>query len=392
MGNTNRKRILPPIEHIKTLEWGQRDTMERVSKNTGVSVGTVHTWVFKGLLKPHSSPLHPHLTDANKFHRLKHALKCLIVEHVQADFLDLNAMSITKIKFAEMSHIIHMDEKWFYISYDGHKFYMVEGEEVPYRSCQSKRYITKVMFMCAVCRPIYSEDGELLFDGKIGMFPFTKQPAAARASRNRLRGTMETKPIDSITKQVTRECIIEQVIPAIKTKWPEGASKNIFIQQDNARPHIKNNDQAFMAVANSESFNIQLTFQPPNSPDLNVNDLGYFRALQPLKSQQAAKSVDELVNSVMQAYVDYDHTKLNKVFLTLQAVMVEIMKTKGHNDFAIPHTGKDHLTALGILPRNLEVNEELVRECIGYLEGIGQTEGLEYLMGKLGYNVQPLVV
>ncbi|XP_074292091.1 uncharacterized protein LOC141618934 [Silene latifolia] len=271
MGNTNRKRILPPIEHIKTLEWGQRDTMERVSKNTGVSVGTVHSWVCKGLLKPHSSPLHPHLNDANKLHRLKHALKCLIVEHVQADFLDLNAMTITKIKFAEMSHIIHMDEKWFYISYDGHKFYMVEG-------------------------PIYSEDGELLFDGKIGMFPFTKQQPAARASRNRPRGTMETKPIDSITKQVTRECIIEQVIPAIKAKWPEGASKNIFIQQDNARPHIKNNDQAFMAVANSEGFNIQLTFQPPNSPDLNVNDLGYFRALQSLHSKEAAKSVDELVN------------------------------------------------------------------------------------------------
>ncbi|XP_074291358.1 uncharacterized protein LOC141618151 [Silene latifolia] len=278
MGNTNRKRILPPIEHIKTLEWGQRDTMERVSKNTGLSVGTVHSWVCKGLLKPHSSPLYPHLNDANKLHRLKHALKCLIVEHVQADFLDLNAMPITKIKFAEMSHIIHMDEKWFYISYDGHKFYMVEGEEIPYRSCQSKRYITKVMFMCAVCRPIYSEDGELLFDGKIGMFPFTKQQPAARASRNSPRGTMETKPIDSITKQVTRECIIEQVIPAIKAKWPEGASKNIYIQQDNARPHIKNNDQAFMAVANSEGFNIQLTFQHPNSPDLNVNDLGYFRA------------------------------------------------------------------------------------------------------------------
>ncbi|XP_074303461.1 uncharacterized protein LOC141637941 [Silene latifolia] len=313
MGNTNRKRILPPIEHIKTLEWGQRDTMERVSKNTGVSVGRVHSWVCKGLLKPHSSPLHPHLNDANKLHRLKHALKCLIVEHVQADFLDLNAMPITKIKFAEMSHIIHMDEKWFYISYDGHKFYMVEGEEIPYRSCQSKRYITKVMFMCAVCRPIYSEDGELLFDGKIGMFPFTKQQPKRRASRNRPRGTMETKPIDSITKQS-------------------------------------------------------------------------------LHSKEAAKSVDELVNSVMQAYVDYDHIKLNKVFLTLQSVMVEIMQTKGHNDFAIPHMGKDHLTALGILPRNLEVNEELVRECIGYLEGIGQTEGLEYLMGELGYNVQPLVV
>ncbi|XP_074318811.1 uncharacterized protein LOC141655641 [Silene latifolia] len=200
IGNKNRKRILPNLEQIKALEWEKRDTVVRVSKNTGVSVGTVHSWVCAGLLKPHSSPLHPQLTDANKVHRLKHALKCLLVEQVVQEIIDLNAMPITKIKFAEMSNVIHMDEKWFYITYGGHKFYVVEGEELSYRSCQSKRYITKVMFMCAISRPIYSETEELLFDGKIGMFPFTKQQPAERASRNRPRGTLETKPIDSITK------------------------------------------------------------------------------------------------------------------------------------------------------------------------------------------------
>ncbi|XP_074311253.1 uncharacterized protein LOC141647107 [Silene latifolia] len=276
IGNKNRKRILPNLEQIKALEWEKRDTMVRVSENTGVSVGTVHSWFCAGLLKPHSNSLHPQLTDANKVHRMKHVLKCLLVEQVVQEIIDLNVMPMTKIKFAEMSNVIHMDEKWFYISYDGHKFYVVEGEELPYRSCQSKRYITKVMFMCAVSRPIYSETGELLFDGKIDMFPFTKQQPAERASRNRPRGTLETKPIDSITKQVTRQCIIEQVIPAIKSKWPEGASKHIFIQQDNARPHIKNNYPEFMAVANTDGFNIELVFQPPNSPDLNVNDLGFF--------------------------------------------------------------------------------------------------------------------
>ncbi|KAK9714312.1 hypothetical protein RND81_06G085800 [Saponaria officinalis] len=358
IGNKNRKRLLPDIEHIKTLKWEERDTMERVAENTGVSVGTVHSWVCDGLLKPHSSPLHPQLNDANKYNRMKHALNYL------------NAMPFTRIKFAEMSNIIHMDEKWFYITYDGHKLYVVDGEELPYRSCQSKRYITKVMFMCAVSRPLYSEDGELLFDGKIGMFPFTKQQPAARRSKNRARGTLETKPINSITKQVTKECIIQQVIPAIKSKWPEGASKHIFIQQDNVKPHIKNNDPDFMAVANTDDFKIKLIFQPINSPDLNCNDLGYFRALQSLQSKKAAKSVDELVNSVMQAFVDYSPIKLNNIFLTLQSVMVEIMKAKGHNDFAIPHMKKGHLAALGILPRNLEVNEDLVRQCIAYLQGI----------------------
>ena len=29
--------------------------------------------------------------------------------------------------------------------------------------------------MCAVSRPLFVENGEVLFDGKIDMFPFTKQ-------------------------------------------------------------------------------------------------------------------------------------------------------------------------------------------------------------------------
>ncbi|KAL8491781.1 hypothetical protein ACS0TY_023396 [Phlomoides rotata] len=35
------------------------------------------------------------------------------------------------------------------------------------------------------------------------------------------------------------------IIPAIKAKWPSNASKNIIIQQDNAKPHISNNDPDF---------------------------------------------------------------------------------------------------------------------------------------------------
>ena len=33
---------------------------------------------------------------------------------------------------------------------------------------QSKRYITKVMFLPAVARPIFAADGSVLFDGKVG--------------------------------------------------------------------------------------------------------------------------------------------------------------------------------------------------------------------------------
>ncbi|XP_074264466.1 uncharacterized protein LOC141586956 [Silene latifolia] len=353
IGNKNRKRILPNIEHIKSLDKSLRDTMIRVSENCGVSVGTVHSWVKEGLIKRHSSPLHPKLSELHKDQRLLYSLKSLVVKQVLEEFLDLNNVPVTEIIFNEMSNVIHMDEKWFYITEDNETVYVVEGEELPHRCCQSK--------------------------------------SSKRSSENRPRGTLETKPIESITKQVIKDCLIHQVIPAIKSVWPEGLSKHIYIQQDNARPHIKNDDPDFMAAENSDGFNIELVFQPPNSPDLNVNDLGYFKALQSLQKKKAAKTVDDLVNEVMQAFIDYSPSKLNNIFLSLQAVMIEMMKCKGHNNFSLPHMGKGHLAVIGMLPRNLIVNEVLVRQCIEHMQGLGKTEGLEYIMTELGYNVEAIV-
>lgn len=49
-----------------------------------------------------------------------------------------------------------------------------------------------------------------------------------------------------------------------------------MIQLDNARPHISNTYPNFRAVANADGFPIKLIQQPPNSPDCNANDLGFF--------------------------------------------------------------------------------------------------------------------
>ncbi|XP_074314010.1 uncharacterized protein LOC141649215 [Silene latifolia] len=267
-----------------------------------------------------------------------------------------------------MSCQIHIDEKWFYLTTTTDTYYIVPGEEEPYRSCQSKRYITKVMFMCAVARPIYGENGDLLFDGKIGVWPFIEHVPAARKSKHRDAGTIVTKAVESITRQVTKDCIIQQIIPAIKAKWPANASKTIFIQQDNARPHISDLDPDFKAAATSDGFDIHLVFQPPNSPDLNINDLGFFRSLQTLQNDEVASTVDELVNNVMTAFIDHESMKLNFNYLTLQSVMVEIMKCRGQNDFKIPHMSKESLLRQGILPTNLTVDANLVIQCLEYLD------------------------
>ncbi|XP_057790012.1 uncharacterized protein LOC131006881 [Salvia miltiorrhiza] len=144
-----------------------------------------------------------------------------------------------------------------------HRFYLAPGETEPHRTCKSKKFITKVMFMCAVCMPIFNEDGSVLFYGKIGIFPFTHQFPAQRGSKNIPAGTWETKPIQSATKEVVRDCLVNQIIPAIKAKWPANVSKHIYIQQDNARPHISNSNPIFREAADKDGFHFELVQKPP---------------------------------------------------------------------------------------------------------------------------------
>ena len=45
----------------------------------------------------------------------------------------------------------------------------MDPEHIKTLRVQSKRYITKVMFLCAVARPVFDGvSGECLFDGKVG--------------------------------------------------------------------------------------------------------------------------------------------------------------------------------------------------------------------------------
>ena len=93
-----------------------------------------------------------------------------------------------------------------------------------------------------------------------------------------------TKNIQSINKEETRKMIIDKVIPAIKEKWPVGLRKGeIIIQQDNAKPHCSINHELIVLECQKDGWNITFQCQPPNSPDLNVLDLGYFNSIQALQ-------------------------------------------------------------------------------------------------------------
>ena len=77
--------------------------------------------------------------------------------------------------------------------------------------------------------------------------------------------------------------LITNVLPSIRAKWPANLSKHIYVQQDNAKPHIAPNDTEFLNESMKDGFYIELVQQPPNSPDMNVLDLGFFRSIQALQ-------------------------------------------------------------------------------------------------------------
>ncbi|KAI9121884.1 hypothetical protein K1719_007274 [Acacia pycnantha] len=128
---------------------------------------------------------------------------------------------------------------------------------------------------------MFDLDGNEAFSEKIGVFPLVTQEPAKRNSVNRFAVTLVTKPIISITKDVSRQFLIEHVVPAIKEKWPRNSiGEPIYIQQDHARCHIHPNDSEFCRVATEDEFDICLMNQPPNSPGLNILDLGFFNGIQ----------------------------------------------------------------------------------------------------------------
>ena len=159
--------------------------------------------------------------------------------------------------------------------------------------------------------------------------------------------------------------MISKVLPAIRACWPrEDARKTIWIQQDNARTHLPINDEQFAVAVAQTGLDIRLVNQPPNSPDMNCLDLGFFASLQSLTHNRISRNMDELIENVHKEYRDYNPNTLNRVFLTLQGCYIEVMRANGGNKYKIPHMNKERLEALGVLPKALSCDRGLYERVV----------------------------
>lgn len=287
-GRSGRKATPLDLEQLRNIPLKQRMTIEDVSSRLGISKSRIQRYLKKGLLRRHSSSIKPYLTDANKKTRLKWC-----IDMIEQGLVD-------DPKFRDLFDFVFIDEKWFYLSQKSERYYLLPDEDEPHRTCKNKNYIPRIMFLCVCARPRF-RNGECVFDGKIGCFPLVTFEQAIRGSQNRLRGEQVIKPITSITRDVIRDFMVNNVLPAIRAKWPrEDVNKPIFIQQDNAPSHLKVDDPQFCEVAKQDGFDIRLICQPPNSPDFNILDLGFFRAIQAIQYKKDAKTLKDLIPAVQQ--------------------------------------------------------------------------------------------
>ncbi|XP_057517056.1 uncharacterized protein LOC130798185 [Amaranthus tricolor] len=256
--NCGRMRVVVPPNVLESRPMGEHTCIRDVASCLDLAPSTVWRLIKKSEIKAHSNPLHPALTDANKLRRVK-----WILSLIQEDSIQRHPI------YKGMLDFIHIDEKWFYLTKKTKRVYLAHKEKIPYRAAKSSKV------------------------------------AAVRDSKNRLRGSIEIKPTESVTQEVYRSMLIQNLIPTILRKWPKEGPSIIFIQQDNVKVHITNEDPIRQQHNKQGGLTFILTQQPPNSPDCNILDLKFFRSIQSLMHKKMPKSMTELINAVEDAMLNF---------------------------------------------------------------------------------------
>ncbi|KAF0705977.1 hypothetical protein AaE_014303, partial [Aphanomyces astaci] len=199
-GNCGRKKTRTTEEikaAVQSVPHYQRQTLRALAANSQIPKTTlIRHMKEQNSLKARFSYVKPMLTAENTRTRLDFA----------RSFLRLLSDGTTV--FSIMHDVVHVDEKWFYLTRVKKKFYVYDDEEVAARSVKSKHFITKVMFLAAVARPRYDHTRKTFFDGKIGVWPFVEVVAAKRTSRNRPKGAPVTMP-QNVNSDVYKSFVLD---------------------------------------------------------------------------------------------------------------------------------------------------------------------------------------
>jgi hypothetical protein len=193
-GRCGRKRRDLGLTRIPSIPLNRRSTLRSLARELQVPYSTLQRRFQWGELRRHTSSLKLALKPENKIARLKFCIS----------MLDQTTIADDKPSFISMHNFVHIDEKWFDMTKRKRTYYLTPEEPDPQRTIHNKNSIGKVMFLTAVGRPRFGKDEKVLFDGKLGVWAFVTETPAKNNSKNRLKGTIELKPL-VVTRDVMRQ-------------------------------------------------------------------------------------------------------------------------------------------------------------------------------------------
>jgi hypothetical protein len=339
---------------LLTIPKSQRMTVRSTAHGAVVPKSTFHRLMVKDAAAvAHTSSVKPILNDDNKLARVHFVLSRIEERTINSRH--------EAMKFKDDMFDISVDEKWFDLTKETSRYYLAPGEAPPERRCKHKSHIDRVMFLSAIARPRKLPDGSW-WDGKLGIWPFGRHIPAQRSSSLRPRGTLVWTN-ENVDMEVYRAMLMNEVVPAFCDRWPSGDFRNaqvkVRIQQDGTKAHVLNSDPVWQKYLQEMGLagKLSLFEQPANSPDLNHDDLGLFNALDKTYQTECPRTMDDIIKLVQKHYWEYPHNKINRIWLTRQQVMNEILDCNGDNTYKIPHMNKEKLEREGTLPMVLAVSE-----------------------------------
>ena len=239
-----------------------------------------------------------------------------------------------------------MDEKWFYAHPGGSLLYLPPGVQPPVLRVKHKRHIPKVMFLAALGQPTAN------FNGSVGIWPVQKLYTPKRASRAHPRENNQLVPYlkecvmdGEVFVRMIKEDYIPKVVElgsVMLQAKPVGAKLTVWSQLDNAGGHglgFTLEEINRLGATCHPHIRIHFYTQPPNSPDMNILDLGAWnslqRAVKPVVYQHQtphATNQSQIISAVTTSFIEWNaREKCEKLFDTLQAFMAELLLSGGDN-------------------------------------------------------------
>lgn len=260
-------------------------------------------------------------------------------------------------EFRSVDNDVHVDEKWFYLVIKDGYLLVFPEDELPSMFVRHKNDIVKVMFLCAVCKPQRRPDATMM-NGLIACEPFTEEVAAKRNSKNRAKGTLEEKPIN-VDAATYRKWMKERVIPKIRKRLHWKKNEEIRVRHDGAKPHDGGGNATFFQQwGQMYGWNIVFETQCPQSPEVNILDIGVFNGLQ-AKSEEYrmdSSSVSDMVARVKKTFRMYPWEKLDNCWGVLHEHYRLIKMCDGGNKYCDPHCGIRRRVAAGLDPVNYSIH------------------------------------